>query len=120
MLGHQPVSRKRRSLAATLEIALAPNHPARRGLRTWPRMPRANRAAIAQPLREIVSLLRDPHVSLADDRLPEIMAFASLPTSPAFGPHPAQAGFLAHALADEIRAGVAPSHEADTCPVCTL
>ena len=101
------VSRNRRSLAVTLEIALEPRHAVRRGLRTWPRMPLANRVAVAKPLREIVSLLRDPEVTLSDDTLPEIMAFASLPTSPAFGPHPVRASFAAHALAERLRAGVA-------------
>ena len=44
------VSRKRRRLAATLEIALEPQHAVRHGLRTWPRIPQANRVAVAEPL----------------------------------------------------------------------
>lgn len=102
----EPVSRSRRSLAATLEVALEPEHAVRIGLRTWPRMPRPNREAIAEPLREIASLLRDPHVAVPDRVLPEIMAFASHPSSPAFGRHPVRAGFLAQALADELRASL--------------
>jgi hypothetical protein len=103
----EPVSRTRRSLAATLEVALEPEHVVRVGLRTWPRMPRANREAVAEPLREIASLLRDSEVVVPDRVLPEIMAFASHPSSPAFGRSPVRAGFLAHALADELRAGSA-------------
>jgi hypothetical protein len=98
------VSRKRRRLAATLEIALDPRHAVRHGLRTWPRIPQANRVAMAEPLREIASLLRDPAVTLPEDALPEIMAFASHPTSPAFGPHPVRAKFAAYALVDDVRA----------------
>jgi hypothetical protein len=97
------VSRNRRSLASTLEIALEPRHATRRGLRTWPRMPRANRLAVAEPLREIISLLRDPEMQLADDALPEIMAFATHPTSPAYGPYPTRASFAAHALSERLR-----------------
>ena len=103
----EPVSRTRRSLAATLDVALEPEHAVRVGLRTWPRMPRANREAVTEPLREIASLLRDSDVVVPDRVLPEIMAFASHPSSPAFGRSPVRAGFLAHALADELRAGSA-------------
>jgi hypothetical protein len=103
----ESVSRTRRSLAATLEVALAPEHAVRIGLRTWPRIPRANREAVAEPLREIASLLRDPEVAVPARVLPEIMAFASHPSSPAFGPYPVRAGFVAQTLADELRAGLA-------------
>lgn len=97
------VSRKRRSLAATVEVALDPQHAVRIGLRSWPRMPRENRAAVAEPLREIVSLLRDPAVEIPESALPRVRAFASHPTSPAFGRYPNQAVFAAYALAEELR-----------------
>jgi hypothetical protein len=101
----RPVSRDRRSLAATLEIALEPQHAVRRGLRTWPRIPQANRIAVSEPLREIVSLLRDPDVTVDETALPQIKAFAIHPTSPAFGPHPVRAKFAAYALVDDVRGG---------------
>ena len=101
------LSRKRKSLAATLEIALEPRHAARRGLLTWPRIPQVNRVAVSEPLREVASLLRDPAVTVPESALPRIMAFASHPASPAFGPHPVRAKFAAYALVDEVRAAVA-------------
>lgn len=102
-----PVSRSRRSLAVTLEAALDPLHAIRWGLRTWPRIPRANRAAVAEPLREVVTLLRDPAVPIPESTLQRVMAFTSHPRSPVYGRYPTQAGFAAHALADEVRAGAA-------------
>jgi hypothetical protein len=101
----ETITRDRRSTAATLEIALEPGHAVRRGLRTWPRIPKANRLAVAEPLSELVSLLRDPAVAVNERALPEIRAFASHPASPAFGPHPVRAKFAAYALVDEVRAG---------------
>jgi hypothetical protein len=98
------VSRNRRGLATTIEIALEPRHAVRRGLRTWPRIPQADRAAICEPLREIISLLRDPDVAVDETALPAIMAFTSHPSSPAFGPHPVRAKFAAYELVDEVRA----------------
>src|SRR6476660_8129260 len=63
---HKPqmsrLSRRRKNLAATLEIALEPRHAVRRGLLTWPRIPQANRLAVSEPLREVASLLLDPAV----------------------------------------------------------
>jgi hypothetical protein len=98
------VSQGRRGLATTLEIALEPHHAVRRGLRTWPRIPPANLMAIAEPLREIVSSLRDPEIDVPKSALPHVLAFVSSPASPAFGPHPTRAMFAAYALADELRA----------------
>ena len=101
------LSRRRKNLAATLEIALEPRHAVRRGLLTWPRIPQANRVAVSEPLREVASLLRDPAVSVPESAFPRIMAFASHPASPAFGPHPVRAKFAAYALVDEVRAAAA-------------
>jgi hypothetical protein len=101
------LTRRRKNLAATLEIALEPQHAVRRGLLTWPRIPQANRLAVSEPLREVASLLRDPAVTVPENALPRIMAFASHPASPAFGPHPVRAKFAAYALVDEVRAAVA-------------
>ncbi len=101
------LSRRRKSLAATLEIALEPRHAVRRGLLTWPRIPQANRVAVSEPLREVASLLRDPAVTVPESALPRIMAFATHPASPAFGPHPVRAKFAAYALLDEVRSAVA-------------
>ena len=101
------LSHRRKSVAATLEIALEPRHAVRRGLLTWPRIPQANRVAVSEPLREVASLLRDPAVTVPESALPRIMAFASHPASPAFGPHPVRAKFAAYALVDEVRAAVA-------------
>jgi hypothetical protein len=100
---HKTVSRSRRSLATTLEIALDPEHAARRGLRSWPRIPRANRVAVEEPMREILTLLRDPAVRVPERSWQRVLAFVSHPGSPAFGRYPNQAGFVAHALADELR-----------------
>jgi hypothetical protein len=99
------VSGNRRRLATTLEIALEPRHAVRRGLRTWPRIPQANRVAICEPLREIISLLRDPDADVDESALPQLMAFTSHPGSPAFAPHPVRARFAAYELVDEVRAG---------------
>jgi hypothetical protein len=107
---HTPASRlwhRRKSVAATLEIALEPRHAVRRGLLTWPRIPQANRVAVSEPLREVASLLRDPAVTVPENALPRILAFASHPASPVFGPHPVRAKFAAYALVDEVRAAVA-------------
>jgi hypothetical protein len=101
-----PASRSRRSLAVTLEAALDPGHAIRWGVRTWPRIPRANRIAVAEPLREVAALLRDPAAEIPESALLRVMAFASHPKSPVYGRYPTQAGFAAHALADEVRAGI--------------
>ena len=54
------VSRRRRSLAGTIEISLEPSVAQRHALNYWPRIPSANRTALAEPMQEIVSMLRDP------------------------------------------------------------
>ena len=92
------VSRSRRDLASTLELTLDPRLGVRRGLRTWPRVPRANRDAVAEPLGEIVSLLRDPAVAISERAEQRVRVLATHPTSPAYGQHPNRAGFAAWSL----------------------
>jgi hypothetical protein len=96
-------SRRRRTLAGTLEVLLAPAVAPRFTQAFWPRIPYANRVAIAEPMHELVAMLRDPAIVIADDALPRILALATHPASPAFGPHPTQAQFTAYALLDELR-----------------
>jgi hypothetical protein len=97
------VSRRRWNLAGTLEISLAPALAPRHSLGFWPRIPYATRVAIAEPMQEIVSLLRDPDVEIPDDGLERALALATHPASPAFGPHPVQARFAAYSLLDDLR-----------------
>jgi hypothetical protein len=54
-------------------------------------------------MQEIVSMLRDPAVEIAEEALPRILELASHPASPAFGSHPIEARFAACALLDELR-----------------
>jgi hypothetical protein len=96
--------RRRRNLAAILESALDPRYPLRHGLRSSPRIPGANRTAVAEPLRHIAALLRDPAITIPKRTLPRILAFVTDPTSPVFGEYPTQAGFAAYSLVDEARA----------------
>ena len=97
------ISRRRRNLAETLELTLEPMIAMRRGLRTWPRVPKANRAVVAEPLAEIVALLRDPEASVSDDASRRVMVFATHPTSPIYGQYPNRAGFAAWSLLAELR-----------------
>jgi hypothetical protein len=96
------VSRRRWNLAGTLEISLEPALAPRRSLGYWPRIPYANRIAIAEPMKEIVSLLRDPDVEIPDEALERALALVTHPASPAFGPYPIQARFAAHSLVDDL------------------
>lgn len=101
--------RRRRKLAAIVEGALDPTHPLRHGLGSWVRIPAANRAAVAGPLRHIVMLLRDPSVTISEQTLRGVLAFVTDQGSPAYGAYPNQAGFAAHALAEDVRARAARS-----------
>ena len=98
------VSRRRRRLAGTIEISLAPSIAQRHALNYWPRIPSANRTALAEPMQDIVSMLRDPAYTFTDDALARILALATHPASPAFGPYPIQARFAAYSLLDELGA----------------
>jgi hypothetical protein len=98
------VSRIRWSLAGTLEISLETALTPRHAMNYWPRIPYRNRLAVAEPMRAIVSMLRDPAVEIAEEAMPRILELASHPASPAFGSHPIQARFAAYALLDELRA----------------
>jgi len=93
----------RRSLATTLELTLDPRRAARRGL-VWPRVPRANREAIAEPVQQIAGLLRDSAVAIPDSALARIRALATHPASPAYDRSPTRARFIAQSLADELQA----------------
>jgi hypothetical protein len=96
--------RRRRKLAAILERALDPRYPLRHGQGSWVRIPVANRATVAEPLQHIVTLLRDPKITISKHSLRRVLEFATHPTSPVYGEHPTQAGFAAYSLVDEVRA----------------
>jgi hypothetical protein len=98
----QEVSRRRRRLAGTLEILMEPAFAPGPRQNWWPRIPKTTRDVLAEPMQEIVSLLRDPGIEISDGALERIMAFATHPGSPAFGAYPAQAKFAAHELVDEL------------------
>ena len=95
--------RRRRKLAAIVEAELDPLHPLRHGLGSWVRVPGANRAAVAEPLQQIITLLRDPAVTISDHTLRRVLAFVTDRGSPVYGEYANQAGFAAHSLAEEIR-----------------
>jgi hypothetical protein len=97
------VSRRRWSLAGTLEILVEPALAPRRRASHWPRIPYANRLAMAEPMHEIATLLRDPGVEAAEDAQSRILALATHPASPAFGAYPVQARFAAFSLLDQLR-----------------
>ena len=101
--GAPGVSRSRWSLAGTLEVSLETALTPRHAMDYWPRIPYPNRVAVAEPMQEIVSMLRDPAVEIAEEDLPRILELASHPASPAFGSHPIEARFAACALLDELR-----------------
>jgi hypothetical protein len=102
---HAPlrVSRQRRNVAGALDLALQPALAMRRGLRSGPRVPRANRTAVAEPLAEIAALLRDPEVAVSDDAARRVFALATNPTSALYGQHPNRAGFVVWSLLAELR-----------------
>ena len=97
------VSRRRRHLAGTLEMTLEPRYAARRGLRSWPRVPHDNRDAAAAPVREIVALLRNPAVSVPDEVFRRLVRLTTHPASPLYGQYSTQARHAAFALAAELR-----------------
>jgi hypothetical protein len=103
-IAQQRFLRRRHKLAAILASELDPRYPLRHGLRSWARIPSANRAPVTEPLLEIVALLRDPATTISGGTLRRILAFVTDPASPVYGQYPTQAGFAAHALADDVRA----------------
>jgi hypothetical protein len=103
-IAQQRFLRRRRTLAAILESALDPRYPLGHGLRSSLRIPGANRTAVAEPLLDVATLLRDPAVTIPKRTVRRILAFVTDPASPAFGEYPTQAGFAACALVDEARA----------------
>ena len=96
--------RRRRKLAAIVESELDPRHPLKHGLRSSERIPPANRATVAESLQDIVTMLRDPAVTIPERTLRRVLAFVTERTSPAYGEYPNQAGFAAHSLVAEVRA----------------
>ena len=104
MIAQQKFLRRRHKLAAILESELDPRYPLRHGLRSWARIPSANRSAVGEPLLQIVMLLRDPAITISERTLRRVLAFVTDPASPVYGDYPTQAGFAAHALADDVRA----------------
>ena len=107
--------RRRRKLAAIVEAELDPLHPLRHGLGSWVRVPAANRTAVAEPLQQIATLLRDPAVTISDHTLRRVLAFVTDRGSPVYGEYSNQAGFAAHSLVEEIRArNVAAGRSADS------
>lgn len=105
MTAQRGVPSRRRSVAAALEITLDPQLARRRALLFWPRIPRANRAAVTEPLQEALLILRDPGITVPEQQLQHVMALATHPTSPLYGPYVKRARFAAWALVDELRAG---------------
>jgi hypothetical protein len=95
---------RRRSVAAALEITLDPQLARRRALLFWPRIPRANRAAVTEPLQEILFILRDPAITVPEEDLRHVMSLATHPASPLYGQHVNRARFAAWALVDQLRA----------------
>ena len=104
MIAQQKFLRRRHKLAGILESELDPRYPLRHGLRSWARIPSANRAAVSEPVLQIVTLLRDPAITVSERTLRRVLAFVTDPASPVYGSYPTQAGFAAHALADDVRA----------------
>ena len=111
-IAQQRVVRRRHNLAAILESALDPCSPLRHRVSAWPRMPAANRAAVAEPLAQVARLLRDRRVTIPERTLRRVLAFVTQPNSMIYGEYPNQARFGAYSLVDEVRAHtgrVAPS-----------
>jgi hypothetical protein len=94
--------RRRQKLAVIVASAFDPWHPLRHRLGLWERIPAANRAALSGPMEHVITLLRDPAVTISDRTLRRVLAFVTDGSSPAYGQYPNQAGFAAHELAQEI------------------
>jgi hypothetical protein len=103
-IAQERVVRRRHNLAAILESALDPRSPLRHRVDAWPRMQAANRAAVAEPLAQIATLLRDRRVTIPERTLRRVLAFVTHPDSMIYGEYPNQARFGAYSLVDEVRA----------------
>jgi hypothetical protein len=103
-IARQRFLRRRQSLAAIVERALDPRYPLRHRVGAWPRIPAANRKAVAEPLGQIARALREPAITIPERTLRRVLAFVTDPASPAYGEYPSQAGFVAYALVDEVLA----------------
>jgi hypothetical protein len=103
-IAQQRVVRRRHNLAAILEGSLDPRSPLRHRVSAWPRIPAANRAAVAEPLTQIAMLLRDRRVTIPERTLRRVLAFVTQPDSMIYGEYPNQARFGAYSLIDEVRA----------------
>jgi hypothetical protein len=97
------VPRGRWSLAGMLEILFEPTLAPHRRFNHWPRIPYANRVAMAEPVQELASLLRDPEIEIPEEAQERIRTLATHPASPAFGSYPVQARFAVFSLVDELR-----------------
>ena len=73
------------------------------GRPAWPRVPHDNRDAAAEPLREIIAVLRDPAVTISDQVMRQVVQLTSDPASPLYGQYSTQARYRAFALAAELR-----------------
>jgi hypothetical protein len=98
------VSRRRWNLAGTIEILLDPSLAPGPRLNFWPRIPKANRAALAEPMAEIVSLLRNPEHEIPERALERVFTLVTHPGSPAYGSYPNQARFAAYSLVEQLGA----------------
>lgn len=101
----QACRRQRQRLAGTLELTLQPRHSLHRGLPDSPRIPHDNRDAAAEPLRQIIALLRDPSTIISDHVFRRVVELTTHPASPLYGQYSTQARFRAFALAAELRVG---------------
>jgi hypothetical protein len=106
--------RRREKLAVILERELDPHEPLRHRLGFWERIPATNRAAVGEPLAQIVVLLRDPAVTISERMLRTVLAFVTESRSHVYSEYPNQAGFAAQALVAEIRALSAPPVKASS------
>ncbi len=94
---------QRQALAGTLEQTLQPRHSVCGGLPAWPRVPHDNRDAAAEPLREIIAVLRDPAITISDQVMRSLVQLTTHPASPLYGQYSTQARYRAFAIAAELR-----------------
>lgn len=73
------------------------------GLPAWPRVPHDNRDAAAEPMREIIAVLRDPAITISDQVMRSLVQLTTHPASPLYGQYSTQARYRAFAIAAELR-----------------